>query len=207
MQDNESTCRHCGQRIREYRGAWFAEGDNTWCTALTASKSHEPIDPDDLTWMRQARAAGWRPPDNKSEATVMNTTHHFILESGDASDDGHGKTRAALVRSSLTMSETIEAYRRGCAVLGHDVIATCCVEYEDMRIPDAIVVALIRSGWDLEANADAYECKEYWETRSLPAYSSWFSIYLHVVRLGEPTASMALIPDASITIGGYGLES
>ena len=138
---------------------------------------------------------------------MTTTMHHFILESGDASDDGHGKTRAVLVRSSLTMSETVEAYRRGCAVLGHDVIATCCTEYEDRRIPDKVTEALVRTGWDLAANADKWDQAEYAAGHGLSGYDTWFSIYLHVVRLGEPTADMAIIPDASIEVGGYGLES
>lgn len=133
--------------------------------------------------------------------------HHFMLLRGDESGDGHRSTRSVLVRSSLTMSETIEAYRRGCVVLGHDLIGTCCVEYEDARIPADVVVALVRTGWDLEANTDAYDRAEYWAGRGLPGHDAWFGIYLHVVRLGEQSSNLAIIPDATIDTGGYGLES
>ena len=64
MQDNESTCIHCGQRIILYRGLWFGPGDEVQCTteAYPADRRHEPNAP---TWMREARAAGWRPPEDK----------------------------------------------------------------------------------------------------------------------------------------------
>ncbi len=62
MQDNEGNCKHCGRRIREYRGAWFSAGDDARCTSPTAAGSHEPSEP---AWVRQAQAAGWRPPEGK----------------------------------------------------------------------------------------------------------------------------------------------
>jgi hypothetical protein len=133
--------------------------------------------------------------------------HHFMLERGDTSGDGHEKTSFVLVRSSLSLSETMEAYRRGVVVLGHDVINTCCVEHEDTRIPDEVVAALIRTGWDLKANADKWTLADYEVGKGLGGSDVWFGIYLHVVRLGEPAADMAIIPNASIDTGGYGLES
>ncbi len=43
MQDNESTCIHCGQRIILYRGLWFGPGDEVQCTteAYPAERRHE----------------------------------------------------------------------------------------------------------------------------------------------------------------------
>ena len=70
-----------------------------------------------------------------------------------------------------------------------------------------VVVALVRTGWDLEANTDAYDRAEYWAGRGLPGHDAWFGIYLHVVRLGEQSSNLAIIPDATIDTGGYGLES
>ena len=62
MQDNVSVCKHCSERIVQFRGAWFGRGDTTQCLTSTIARSHEPDEP---TWMRQARTAGWRPPEGK----------------------------------------------------------------------------------------------------------------------------------------------
>lgn len=85
LQDNESTCIHCGKRIAMYRGSWFGPGDEVQCTtdALLAGRRHKPDAP---PWIRQARAAGWRPLEEQAAGDVTIPKYDDVKDGLDLDD-------------------------------------------------------------------------------------------------------------------------
>jgi hypothetical protein len=133
-----------------------------------------------------------------------NLSNVIVLEIGDSSGDGHDKRNTVVVVSNKSQSEIMEAYRKGCAVVGFDLINECCEEFEDSLISEARMKMLTDAGVKLED--DDFVCKNGFARLSC---DEWTTLYLGVVSLGfvDPSDFKYEILNYKhrIYIGGYGL--
>ena len=137
----------------------------------------------------------------------MQQAHWFTVTVGDWSDDGHGKTDTHLINSSLSKHEMETAYKAGAKILGIDMVANLCEEYEDGTVDKGTVDAFKATGLDLYNLSDKWDREEFDEIGKLSARGLWVAMWLHVCKLGATDLVAFHIDEADINIGGYGLRS
>lgn len=115
------------------------------------------------------------------------------LITGDESGDGHGMVETVIIESNLNRDELVDAYRKGCAIIGFDFAAECCSESEDNEISD-------EHHEKLAAHISEDFLKLDWMTTDY-----FVQIYLEICRLGDPTLVCRESGLPSIYINGYGI--
>ena len=134
-----------------------------------------------------------------------NMKFQFTLVVGDWSDDGHGKTANIAIKSNLSPAEVLCAYETGSKKLGFDLINTVAEVYEDRAISREKWNAFVKLGFDCDlAKFDVPYDNGDDDDLSL-CYEAYTSLYLFVIKLGEPDFQCEPMNNKSIQIGGYGL--
>lgn len=137
----------------------------------------------------------------------MAETFRMRLVIGDWSMDGHNMTESITVEANRKASAVKLAYLKGSKVVGLDVTADVCRDYEDNTLLAEDLVKLVDAGFtglgdfvlrpemifdDTEA-VEPFDFAQYW---------------LFIARKGDPDLRIKVVEDEEkINIGGYGLFS
>ena len=135
------------------------------------------------------------------------------LVAGDWSDDGHGKTDMAVIRSNLDSEQIGEAYEAGSKKLGFNFIDEVAADYEDSSIDLEKLKALVDAGMSIKETFkyeyDIKEVEKVLADEDPEGYHLWAEtyrdIYLFIVKLGNDDFRYEFSQGNTINIGGYGL--
>ncbi len=129
--------------------------------------------------------------------------HIITLIVGDWSHDGHEETDSFVYESSLSQKELEAAYTAGSKILGFDLSADVCKDYEDSNISRKHVDMLTAHGIECEG----YEEYHPGNDSVLLEPELFADLYLQICKLGSPTFVYNPVPSnvTCINIGGYGL--
>lgn len=128
----------------------------------------------------------------------MNHITNLVL--GDWSGDGHDKSDVETISSNLTTEQIESAYKKGSKKLGFDLIEEVACDYEDSSLPEDIVAMLNVAGFKVEHEVGTFDGK-----LDNLCTDSFLSIFLFVVRIGNPAFMCKPVHTQTINIGGYGL--
>lgn len=126
--------------------------------------------------------------------------HRICLEVGDRYDDGHGKWDQFRFESNFDSTQIATAYRKGCEILGFDLINDYCQDYEDNLIPATEHQKLIKNGIDFFDRHSA-------DGDGLAGPKAWANTYMAIAKLGDRNLEYISLnkSDFVIDIEGYGL--
>lgn len=118
--------------------------------------------------------------------------------------DGHGSVRRkeVIVTSNLPLGELKQAYEKGTAIVGFDLSAEVCTEYEENTMEPSKFRRLqdLGLGWQDGEDPNDTEPVEMYEEAFVEAW-------LFVCKLGNPKVEAEVISETMEDhyIGGYGL--
>lgn len=119
--------------------------------------------------------------------------HQIKLVFGDWSNDGHGRTEDFVIVSNLSVNAMNKAYRNGSGILGFDLCDTVGKHYGDNDLSLAKKNMLVSHGYSIPSATENIWTDEF------------ISIYLFVVKLGNPEFKYEHANLGEIHLGGYGL--
>lgn len=133
--------------------------------------------------------------------------HIVDLIVGDWSHDGHEKTETVSIKINITPGELREAYERGRDQVGFDLTSDVANDYEDRKLSNVRMKALVAKGYDERSvERDEYnnESDDYAGDYVL-SHDSFVDVWLFIAKLGNPDLTYETLNSASINVGGYGL--
>ena len=143
----------------------------------------------------------------------MSTKNTINLVLGDWSDDGHGKTETIVISTNLSKEEIEKGYKAGTKKVKKDFIKNYCSEYESNSMPFKDAKLFEKHGISF-VGCETYEGEDYdphypydpdAENFIIFDCSQFASIYLQIVKLGNPEFTYEIVTNSDIKIDGYGL--
>lgn len=120
---------------------------------------------------------------------------------GDQSQDGHGRTSELIIDANISSYEIKQAYKKGCKIVGFNLIKKFCISLNDSGFPVECINDLIKLGFDIK-KLSSYMKEDEEDYLNEDEFSI---IYLFIVSLGYPEFRYTFLESEPISIGGYGL--
>lgn len=126
---------------------------------------------------------------------------------GDWSHDGHSQTEVVTIKSTLTVYELKDAYKKGASIVGVDLQKDVARNFEDSHLEKSYYEKFKEAGlltWKTDTDLSWLDDGDDEVDVDYLEYNSYLHLYLFTVFVGNNKFDYDVIRNI-VDIGGYGL--